>query len=246
MDLIDRNSPTPLYAQLKQLIYSNIQKGVWMTGDMIPTEVELCETYEVSRITALRALNDIAKEGYVKRISGKGTYVTQPKRINQALKQLTSFTDDMKQRGKEPGSRVISMYNFTADQDLAKKFGIDSGERLTVLKRLRLMDNEPLAIETAFLPGRYFPDIDRSNMNNRSLYDLMKQKYDQIPTRATQRITATLCPVSEADLLRISKRDAVLRLFRTTFNQNDQVIEIVESFYRGDAYIFQAELTLGQ
>jgi GntR family transcriptional regulator len=239
----NRNLPTPLYAQIKKILFERIQNGEWQPGMCIPTEAELCQSFGVSRITVRSALSELVTEGYLERISGRGTFVTQP-RINQMLRQLTSFSEDMQRRGQRPGGIVLELLTIPASADVAQKFNISEEENIILLKRLRLTNNEPMAVETAHLPARYFPGLEKENLNGQSLYQLMREKYDVTPTRAVQQITAAVCPSVEGDLLHIPKKSPVLHIYRTTFDQSERLVELVESYYRGDKYVFQAELVV--
>jgi GntR family transcriptional regulator len=239
--LPDRSLPNPLYAQIKEILFERIQSAEWQPGSFIPTETELCQSFNVSRITIRRALSDLVAEGYLERISGRGTFVSQPP-INQSLKQLTSFTDDLQRRGQRPGGVVLDIQRIPAEPDLASKLSISTGENIILLKRLRLANDEPIAVETAHLPARYFDGLQSENLEGRSLYKIMREKFGIVPTRAVQRISASACPDHEADLLYVPRKSPALHIFRTTYDQSDRVVELVESFYRGDKYVFQAEL----
>jgi GntR family transcriptional regulator len=232
-----------LYAQIKEILFERIQNAEWQPGLCIPTEAELCEAYKVSRITIRRALSELVAEGYLERISGRGTFVSQPP-INQSLKQLTSFTEDMQRRGQRPGGAVLDFQRIPADTDVAPKLNIGAGEQIILLKRIRLANDEPIAIETAHLPAKYFDGLERDALEGQSLYKIMREKFGVVPTRAVQQITASACPEHEASLLYVSKKSPVLHIFRTTFDQSERIIELVESFYRGDKYVFQAELVV--
>jgi GntR family transcriptional regulator, N-acetylglucosamine utilization regulator len=239
----DRSLPNPLYAQIKEILFERIRRAEWQPGTCIPTETELCQSFGVSRITVRRALSELVSEGYLERISGRGTFVSQPP-INQSLKQLTSFTQDMQRRGQRPGAVVLSVQKIAAGSELATKLGIIVGETIILLKRLRLANDEPLAVETAHLPSRYFDGLEDEDLEGRSLYKLMRERFGIVPTRAVQKISAGACPDHEAELLYIPKKSPVLHIFRTTYDQAERVVEAVESFYRGDKYVFQAELVV--
>jgi GntR family transcriptional regulator len=239
----DRNLPNPLYAQIKKILFERIQSAEWQPGFCIPTEAELCQSFSVSRITVRRALSELVAEGYLERISGRGTFVTQPP-INQSLKQLTSFTQDMQGRGQRPGGVVLDLQTVPAEPELASRLNIGSTENIILLRRLRLANDEPLAVETAYLPVRYFEGLQSENLEGQSLYKIMRERFGIVPSRAIQRIMASACPDPEARLLYVPKKSPVLHIFRTTYDQSERVVESVESFYRGDKYVFQAELAV--
>lgn len=239
--LPDRNLPVPLHAQIKQNLFERIQSGEWQPGMSIPTETELCRLFKVSRITVRRALSDLVTEGFLQRTSGRGTFVSQPP-ISQTLKQLTSFSQDMQRRGKNAGATVIEFRIIPADADLAAKLDLSVADEVILIKRLRLADDEPMAFESAHLPARYFPGLAKEDIEGRSLYQLLRDKFNSIPTRAVQAISAMGCPPAEAELLNIPRKSPILHIFRTTYDQSERLIEWVESLYRGDKYVFQAEL----
>ena len=237
----DRKLPTHLYAQIRDILFDRVQSGEWEPGTLIPTETELCELYNVSRITVRRALGELVHEGYLERISGRGTFVTQP-RVNQPLRQLTSFTEDMQRRGQHPNGKVLDFRVIPANSELAEKLNLAKNDMVILLSRLRLANNEPMAVESSYLPKHYFPGIENENFEGQSLYKLLRDKFGVVLTRAVQKISAAACPKREATLLSIPNKSPVLRIFRTTFDESERIIEYVESFYRGDKYVFQAEL----
>ena len=146
MSAIYRNSPLPRYYQLKEIMRERVQSDEWKPGDLIPSERELSEKYGISRMTARQAITDLVNEGLFYREQGKGTFVSQRK-ITQQLIRLTGFTEDIKARGQKPGTKVLSAQMFPADETTAEKLRIDPGTLIFRLQRLRLADDEPLAIE---------------------------------------------------------------------------------------------------
>jgi GntR family transcriptional regulator, N-acetylglucosamine utilization regulator len=237
----NRKLPTHLYAQIKDILFERIQNGEWQPEALIPPEIELCQLYKVSRITVRRALSELVMEGYLERISGRGTFVTQP-RVNQPLRQLTSFTEDMQRRGQHSNGKVLDFRIIPANVELADKLNIMKNDMIILLRRLRMANNEPMAVESSYLPKQYFPGIENENLEGQSLYKLLHDKFEVVLTRAIQKISAVACPKREANLLSIPNRSPMLHIFRTTFDESERIVEYVESFYRGDKYVFQAEL----
>src|SRR5215472_9864244 len=150
MSAIYRNSPVPRYHQLKEILREKIRSGEWKPGDIIPSERELSETYGISRMTARQAITDLVNEGLFYREQGKGTFVSQRK-ITQQLLHLTGFTEDIKARGQRPGTKVLSAETIPADEGTAEKLRIDPGTSVFRLRRLRIADGSPLAIELSQL-----------------------------------------------------------------------------------------------
>src|SRR6266576_1889616 len=120
-------------------------------GTAIPSERQLSADLGVSRLTVRAALDDLAREGYLVRRRGSGTYVQQPK-IAQEL-TMTSFSEDMRRRGMVPGSRTLSLTRELAGARLGRLLHASPSEKILVIKRLRLADGETMAIETLHLPS---------------------------------------------------------------------------------------------
>jgi GntR family transcriptional regulator len=239
--VLDKRSHLPLHQQLKAAIEDRILSGEWLPGTQVPSERELCEQYEISRITVRQALAALVMEGRLIRTQGRGTFVASP-RIEQQLTQLTGFTQDMQARGKRPSAQVLEAASIAALPTVARALKIKVGESVIMLKRLRLADSEPVAIETAYLLASRCPGLLKEKLSTRSLYDILTKKYNLKPVRAMQQMEAIACPVAEAKLLGTRKGAPVLHIHRTTFDREGRPFELVESFYRGDRYTFYAEL----
>src|SRR5215475_4846403 len=142
MHTIYRNSPVPRYHQLKEILREKIRAGEWKPGDLIPSERELSETYGISRMTTRQAITDLVNEGVFYREQGKGTFVTRNK-ITQQLMSLTGFTEDIRARGQNPSTRVLSARLGHADEIVAERLRVAPGQAIVLLQRLRLADGEP-------------------------------------------------------------------------------------------------------
>ena len=239
--MLDKGSHLPLHQQLKAAIEDRILSGEWLPDTQVPSERELCEQYQISRITVRQALSALVMEGRLIRTQGRGTFVASP-RIEQQLTQLTGFTQDMRARGKRPSAQVLEADCIAALPTVSRALKIKVGETVIMLKRLRLADGEPVAIETAYLPENRCRGLLKEQLATRSLYDILTKKYDLKPVRATQQMEAIACPSAEARLLGTRRGAPVLHIHRTTYDRDGRPFELVESFYRGDRYTFYAEL----
>lgn len=238
----DSDSPVPLYYQLRTFITERIDSGEWKPGDRLPSESELGSRFGISRTTVRQALGELTSLGLLTRIQGKGTFVVQ-QRIQQRLSRLTGFSQDMQTRRLRPSSRLLELSLAQAGGRAAKELGLPTGSQVVRLRRLRLADEEPMALEISYLLPEFYNSLRTENVGERSLYEILKERCHTAPTRAVQEMEASPCPAQEAQLLQVRKGSPVLHIHRTTFDQNDRAFEQVESFYRGDRYIFYAELT---
>lgn len=240
--MIDKDSRLPLYCQLKAELERRIASGAWKAGARVPSERELCVAYDISRITVRQAIAELVVEGRLTRQQGRGTFVAQP-RIQQHLTALTGFSQDIQARGQRPGSRVIRIERVRPTAAARRALGLDElTAGAILLARLRTADGEPMAVETAYLPADRCEAVLTARLDSQSLYELLGRECGIVPTRAEQQIVATACPATEARLLGVRPGSPALRITRTTYSKDGQPFEYVESYYRGDIYVFHVDL----
>lgn len=240
-DIIDRNSKLPLYYQLYEILKSNIRNGKWKPGDMIPTESVLIKRYKVSRTTIRQVLDILVNEGLIYRERGRGSFVAQPT-LEEALVHIISFTDDMRQRGRKPGTKVLSSELIPAPQDIAERLQIEPGDELAHLKRLRLADGEPMSIEDSYLLHRYCPGILEGDYKSNSLRETIDRDHGIRWSYAKQIIRAIVATDNLAKPLSIPSQAALLYIERVSFSQRNIPVEFLRIYYRGDRYSLYNEL----
>lgn len=238
---LQRESPDPLYIQLKASLFSQIATGQYGPHQRLPSERELCQQFHVSRMTVRQALIDLARDGLIYTRTGKGTFVAQPK-IDQQLRAVSGFSQDVRTRGGVPTSRVLTSEIIPATADVAANLRLGVATPVVYLARLRLSDGVPLAIESAFLPEALFPNILQHDFSTESLYDVLEQEYKLVLVQAEQTIEAALATAREAELLHATPPTAVLRMQRVTQVRDGGPVEFVLSVYRGDRYKFRSTL----
>jgi len=209
-------------------------------GTAIPSERQLSADLGVSRLTVRAALDDLAREGYVVRRRGSGTYVQQPK-IAQEL-TMTSFSEDMRRRGMVPGSRTLSMETELAGARLGRLLHVSPSEEIVVIKRLRLADGETMAIETLHLPRSLVPGLRKDDLDG-SLYDLYRDRYGVVITNGTQAIEPTVTGKDESLALGVPLHSPAFLFERTSRDAAGRTVEFVQSVYRGDRYRIVTELS---
>lgn len=239
---LDRSIPIPLYYQMKQWLMSEIEKGIYKPGQIIPSERELSEQFQISRMTVRQALKELMNEGHLIREQGKGTFIAEPK-LNQRLSQLTSFSEDMRNRGLEPDAQVLetSVINH-APAHVSIALHLDGDHTILKIKRLRLANKQPMAIETSFLPLSLFSGLEKKNFTSESIYRVLENEFALQLLFAKQTIEAGFPTKDEEHLLGISKGTSVMRIERVTYMQEGIPFEFVSSVYRGDRYKFEMEL----
>jgi GntR family transcriptional regulator len=208
-------------------------------GTAIPSERQLSADLGVSRLTVRAALDELAREGYLVRRRGSGTYVQHPK-ISQEL-TITSFSEDMRRRGMVPGSRTLSMTTALAGARLGRFLQLSPSEPILVIKRLRLADGETMAIETLHLPEALVPGLTAKDLSG-SLYTLLQDRYGIAVASGTQAIEPTVTNEEESAALGVPLHSPAFLFERTSRDQHDRTIEFVHSVYRGDRYRIVTEL----
>jgi GntR family transcriptional regulator len=235
-NVINKNSPLPIYYQIEEQIKQQIESGVLKPGDMLKSEREYAEYYDVSRMTVRQAINNLVNQGYIYKKKGSGTYV-QEKKIEQALNGLTSFTEDMRKRGMEPSSRLLKFELIPATAKIAKELNLKENTPVTEIKRIRYGDGVPIAIERNLLPANLVKGLNEEIINQ-SLYQYIEEELNLRIADALQVIEASTASKTEADLLEIQKGSPILLIERKTFLADGTVLELVKSAYRADRYKF--------
>ncbi|RME82034.1 MAG: GntR family transcriptional regulator [Caldilineae bacterium] len=241
LHLLDRHSGVPLYQQLYELLRRRILSREWRAGHMLPTEAQLMEQYGVSRATVRQALDTLATEGLIYRQRGRGTFVAHPT-VQQGLVRIVSFTEDMRQRGFEPKTRVLNTGIIAASADLAKVLDIEPGAEVARIERLRLADGEPMSIEVSFLVHALCPGVLQYDYARRPLRQTLEQEYGLRITRATQAIRAINAPDDIAKRLTVAPGDALIFIERISLSQYNIPVEFLRIYHRGDRYVLYNEL----
>ena len=230
-----------MFEQVKTLLDAAITRGELGPHNRIPSERELSVALGASRMTIRQALLEMMAEGSLYTRPGKGTYVAERK-IEQPLQRLTSFTEDIRARGSRPASRVLAQELLPAPLELAQALGVPPGAEIVRIRRLRLADESPLAIETSHLSHALCPGIIANDFSTSSLYEVLATRYGIHLRSAKQTIEASAALPEERQLLEMPSHVPVLRLHRLTFGRDDQVVEFVRAAYRGDRYQLHVEL----
>lgn len=232
----------PKYYELKRRLREELD-GL-APGTAVPAERALSQRFNLSRTTVRQALQELAVEGHVVRLRGRGTFVAPPK-LTQTL-QLTSYTEDVQARGLRPSSHLLDVSTIAATDELAERLQLPDGAPVLRIERLRLANNEPMAIETVHLDPARFPGIEDALTDHTSLYSLLRDEYATTPAEAEETIESVLASPQKARLLGSDNTTPLLLLTRTSWDENGNAIEFVRSFYRGDRYRFLARLPQSQ
>jgi len=242
MMVLNKDSPKPLYEQIKDYILAQIQSGAYPPHTQLPSERQLAMQLDVNRLTVSKAIRELVQAGWLYVQIGKGTYISgQP--IDQQITALTSFTEEMTRRGQAVTSRVLRAEITSAPRQIADDLGLAPVVDVVVLERVRYVSNQPMAIEEAYFVAARCPDIlTQHDFTHTSLYAVLGETYGIQLTHAEQTFEARAASRNEARLLEIARGAPVLAIRRIAYAQDDQPFEVVQSVYRGDRYKFRAAL----
>ncbi len=222
-----------LRARLRELIANT------RPGERLPSERDLSQRWDAARMTVRHATDALVAEGLVERRHGSGTYVL-PRPVVRFL-GLTSFSQDMRERGLEPGSRLLAFETRPADGVTAGQLRISPGADVIRFTRLRLGSGEPMAIETVHVPAALVPGLTREDLHG-SLYELLARRYRLAPGAAQVTIEPVLPERRIRRLLAIPDDQACLRLRMTDADTRGRVIMTADCIYRGDRYQLTADV----
>ncbi len=239
MQQIDKDSKLPLYCQLMQIIIQEIDNHMEVDA-RLPSERDFCSKYDLSRSTVRQAFLELAQEGYVYKIHGKGTFVS-PKKLNQELLKFYSFTTEMKKMGKIPTSKVLTFDCINCDWKLAQKMKLAVGSEVFCFLRLRLADEKPIMLETSYVPKARFAGLTREKLEQSAMYDLFNRVYDVEFTYAKEHFQAVMTDERTAKYLNSKKSLPSLKIERFTY-EREQIIEYTMSMARGDQLIYSVRL----
>lgn len=232
--MIDKNSPIPVYYQLKEAILKKITEGVWKVGQCIDSERELSEYYGVSRMTIRQALGELVQEGILVREKGKGTFVCEPK-VKQ--KDMMSFSEIIKRTGRNLETKIIEFEKISTPEEMTDTFSFDEVYKIN---RNRIVDGECIANEIVFIPVDYCGFIDEKKLKG-SLYEILHE-FGYTVDYSESSIRAVIMDDSHKEIFGINEEVPLIQIMSKTINSDGKVLFIEESTYRSDKYILEVNI----
>lgn len=224
--------------QLKQQLLALIEANG--EGGRLPPERELSERFEVARETLRRSLRELENDGLLERKQGAGTFVSGQPVLKQP--QLLSFSEEMQERGLTPSSELLSTRRIAAGAKLAQRLKIVPGSPVLELKRLRMANGEPMALETVYLSQALLPGLEPQDLARGSLYEVLERQFGIQIRSASQQIQATVLSEEEADVLDVPPFSPSLLIERLSMSSGGEIVEYAKSLYRADRYRFEIQV----
>ncbi len=242
--MIDRMSYIPFHIQVSDSIKDHIRTRAWPPGLRLPSELALCNQFNVSRTVVRQALLELEVEGYLVRRRGRGRFVADAKAkvVARLARGLYDFHDEMDAQGLSPSSRLVYRRIVPASAKIANHLNLEIGAPLSEIRQILLVEAQPLAVVSSYLPDPYGLALWNVDLTNRSLYDLIGSKFQIEILRSHLVIEASCVSEEDADLLEISPGDPVIRLEGPSYIDNGRPIEFFEAYQRGDRTCLEVQL----
>lgn len=209
--------------------------------EAIPSEAQLSAMFKVSRGTVKQAIMDLVYEGMLYREQGKGTFVA-PQKITRSFDRLPSFTDDIRKTGCDACSHLLTLAQISPSDSLCRVFHLQPTEAVVKVKRLVLMEENPIVVVTSYLNPHVYPSLRMDELGD-SLYEALQKKYGIIPVKAQDTYSIVDVSPKTAELLKCRKTDSVCYSQRVAYLASGLAVEYVESFIRSNR--FKLDICIG-
>jgi GntR family transcriptional regulator len=234
-------SPVPLYSQLKELLRTRILDGSYASHSQMPSESELGKIYKVSRITVRQALNDLQKEGLIFKIHGKGTFVAKPKAF-QNVSKLQGLAEAMSQMGYEVINQLRSFKFIAANSLIAERLQIPEGTQVAEIKRVRLINREPVSLEITYLPKNLGEQLEKADLVTRDIFLIIENDCGVALGHADLAIDAVLAAADLTHALNLEEGSPIMRIERLTHAADGTPVDFEYLYYRGDAFQYRLRI----
>jgi GntR family transcriptional regulator len=224
---------TPAYKRIQNAIRKRIECSELRPGDLVASERELARIHNVSLMTARHALAGLEQEGVVERRQGAGTFVAAPK-IH--FNKLMSYTEHIASRGLSPRSRVLVAKIIEHESEVAARLGLPATDALVKIERLRLMGEDPFALEICYLSANEYFELVRAPLGRHSLFAALEHDYGVELAYADEEVNATAAEVKIAELLDVPHGAPVLRIRQVIYSSKGKPTIYVVGFYRSECH----------
>jgi GntR family transcriptional regulator len=231
----------PVYIQIKDILIEKINSGEFKSGSQLPSERDISETYNISRMTARNALTQLVDLGYAYRVKGKGTFVRYPN-IERDFVKLSGFAQMLKSKGIKPSNKVVKSGIIEADKKVASLLETTIGTKVYEIVRIRYGDNIALAMEYSYLPVSLFENLLQYDFENNSLYKVIEEVYNHKLKYSKQWIKITTLYKNEAKILNVKEHTPAFLLESISYDLDERVVEATRSLNIGDRTTFYTEL----
>lgn len=229
---------TAVYHQIAHSLRDAIEKKIYRIGDRLPSERELSDTYDVSRMTLRQAISLLVEEGLLERRKGSGTYVAS-RRVQEKMTGTTSFTDIILKEGKIPSSKLLSYTRTRANKKESEALGIMIGDPVIRMERVRYADRVPVVYELATIPYQLIAYLSQEDITQH-FFKALTDSGHRIG-KSSRTLSAKVADDDVAKLLDITKSDALIALKQISYLADGHAFEWVRSLYVSNRFEFYFE-----
>ena len=243
MKIVDKNLDVPLHIQLYQIIKDMIESGKLKEGTSLMSERELGKLQNISRMTVNKAIINLVNEGLLERRQGKGTFVSYKKQ-QYRFQKLKGFTEVMSERGFKINNKILSFEIGTQNKEIRDNLGINNKDEIIYkIKRLRIIENEPFALETVYILEKLCPGLKEVLNENDSLYRILREEYNHKIEKAIQTIDPIILNKESSNLLNRDINSLALKFDRKVYTENQEILEYTISIFTSDKHQYQIMMT---
>jgi len=233
--------PTPLYSQVREALRARILDGQYQQHERLPSESELMQGFGVSRVTVRQALNDLAKEGLIFKLAGKGSYVSKPRPV-QNLSRLQGFGEAMSRLGYKTVNRLLGLRTVAAPAAVAAQLEIAAGDAVTEIRRVRTLDRQPVSLDLTYVLPALGERLAKEDLVTRDIFLIIENDYGIPLGHAELSIDAMAAEPEQAELLQIAPGAPILHIERLTHAKDGAPLEFDYVYYRGDAFRYRVRV----
>ncbi len=234
---ININSSQPIYRQIADYFRSQINEGKLLPDDSLPSEIEITKIYSISRMTARKAIDILVNEGLVKRIAGKGTFVTNSK-VSFTPSTLFSFSKNMNTLGYKTHTHILERKIEKASTKIANALEIELGDPVVYIKRLRFADEEPVSIDMTYIPAKTFGKLVEMDLDAKPITEMMEDILGLRIMNSVDYAEAVICSKDESKLLEISEGTPLLLISGISYDEKLKPQRFAKALYRSDRFRF--------
>lgn len=231
--MLNRNIAEPLYVQVHNILLERINTDVYGVNTKIPSESELCAEFGVSRMTLRSVITELVRDGRLYRIQGKGTFVSEPK-ITANAGSYIGIREQLEQQGYEVKTMLLGVDNVLPSAEVAKILGLEVAEKVYVIRRLRYVKNEPLSLNTSYIPIKYCSGLEKQDFCNEQLCKILAHNYGLVRKTVNETLESVLATNEESTMLNILKGYPLLLLCDKIYDEEGRLFEYSRVVFRGD------------
>jgi GntR family transcriptional regulator len=236
---LNRESPIPLHHQVRNYLLGCIERGELLPGQTLLQEREYAARFGISLAPVRQAILDLVKEGYLYRVPGRGTFVHEQK-VEEKISILSSFTESMRAKGLSADLRVVEQSVGKTPPHISALLAENEQEFVT-LQRVAFIKDTAVALLSSYLPLRLVPGLEQVDLNGKSLYKLLEERYGIVLARAENTIEVVRCRSAQSSLLGVPPGTPMLQVEGKTYDVTDRFVEFAQVLYRADRFRFTIE-----